>query len=95
MPAAQLAPGTPPVWTQDGGSVVVVKGKEGGCSRVHAEAAGQDQGQVKVNLVEEKPVPPKICTMDIRYPPVAVRLDQPLGQRQVVVQSQQVTVPSR
>lgn len=95
VPAAQLAPGSPQVWTQDGGSVAVIKGKESGCSRVRAESVSQDPGQVKLALVEEKPDPPKICTMDIRYPPVAVRLEKPLDQRSVVVQRHEVKVPSR
>jgi hypothetical protein len=95
VPAAQLAPGSPQAWTQDGGSVLVVKGKEGGCSREHPDAVVQDRGQVKVVLVEEQPDPAKICTMDIRYPPFAVRLDEPLDKRQVVVQTHQVKVPNR
>lgn len=95
VPASQLAPGSPPVWTQDGGSALVAKGKEGGCSRVHAEVVGQDPHQVRLALVEEVPDPPKICTMDLRYPPVAARLDAPLDQRSVVVEKHQVKVPGR
>lgn len=95
VPGAQLAQGSPQVWTQDGGAVVVIKGKESGCSRVRGEPVSQEQGQVKLALIEEKPDPAKVCTMDIRYPPVAVRLDKPLEQRSVVVEKQQVKVPSR
>lgn len=95
VPAAQLAPGAPQVWTQDGGSVLVTKGKEGGCSRSHVEPVSQGPDQVRLALVEQVPDPPKICTMDLRYPPVAVRLDAPLDHRSVAVEKRQVKVPSR
>lgn len=86
--------GKPPqVWTQDGGSVVVTIGEEGGCSSVHAEVAEQNDKKVKVVLVEETPEPTGICTMDLRYPPVAVRLDAPLDQRTVVLEARDVKVP--
>lgn len=81
------------VWTQDGGSVVVATGKEGGCSKVHAEVAEQNAKQVKVVLVDETPEPAGACTMDLRYPAVAVRLDAPLEQRKVVLETRSVNVP--
>lgn len=81
------------VWTQDGGSVVVATGEEGGCSKVHAEVAEQNDQQVKVTLVNETPEPPGICTMDLRHPPLAVRLDKPLDQRTVVLEERDVKVP--
>ncbi len=87
--------GTPRVWTQDGGNVVVTTGQEGGCSKVHAEVADQNAQQVKVVLVNETPEPPGICTMDLRHPPVAVQLDQPLDQRTVVLEERDVQVPRR
>ncbi len=83
----------PRVWTQDGGSAVVTNGQEGGCSKVHAEVADQNAQQVKVVLVNETPDPPGICTMDLRYPPVAVQLDEPLGERTVVLEKREVKVP--
>lgn len=81
------------MWTQDGGSTVVTIGKEGGCSKVHAEVTDQNDKQVRLVLVEETPEPPGICTMDLRYPPVAARLEEPLGQRTVVVEERDVKVP--
>ncbi|MFR9729249.1 hypothetical protein ACL03H_08475 [Saccharopolyspora sp. MS10] len=93
--AAEQSGKTPRVWTQDGGSVVVTNGQEGGCSKVHAEVAEQDAQQVKVVLVNETPEPPGICTMDLRYPPVAVQLDAPLDQRTVVLEERDVKVPPR
>ncbi|GAA4614245.1 hypothetical protein GCM10023108_18110 [Saccharopolyspora hordei] len=81
------------VWTQDGGTVVVATGQEGGCSTVHAEAAEQTADHVKVVLVEETPDPPGICTMDLRYPPVAVRLDAPVEGRKIVLEQRDVKVP--
>ncbi|MFD0919818.1 hypothetical protein [Saccharopolyspora rosea] len=81
------------VWTQDGGTVVVATGQEGGCSHVHGELAEQTADHVKVVLVDQTPEPPGICTMDLRYPPVAVRLDAPLDARKVVLEQKQVKVP--
>jgi hypothetical protein len=81
------------VWTQDGGSVVVATGKEGGCSKVHAEVAEQTDQQVKLALVDETPDPAGACTMDLRYPAVAVKLDKPLDQRKVVLEARSVKVP--
>ncbi|MGI8311256.1 hypothetical protein [Saccharopolyspora hattusasensis] len=81
------------VWTQDDGAVIVATGQEGGCSKVHAELAEQTADHVKVVLVEETPEPPGICTMDLRYPPVAVQLDAPLDARKVVLEQRDVKVP--
>jgi hypothetical protein len=81
------------VWTQDGGMAIVATGQEGGCSKVHAEVAEQTADHVKVILVEETPEPPGICTMDLRYPPVAVQLSQPLEDRKVVLEEKDVKVP--
>lgn len=87
--------GNAKVWTQDGGSVVVATGQEGGCSKVRAEVAEQTDQQVKIRLINETPEPPGICTMDMRYPPLAVRLDKPLQQRTVVLEERDVKVPRR
>ncbi|WP_460956139.1 hypothetical protein [Parasphingorhabdus pacifica] len=84
---------TPQVWTQDGGSALVTIGEEGGCSSVHAEVAEQNDERVKLVLVEETPEPAGICTMDLRYPPVAAKLDKPLDGRTVVLEERDVKVP--
>lgn len=91
---ARLPQGYPTqVWTQNGGTVVVATGQEGGCSNVHAEVAKQNARQVTVVFVEEVPKQPQMCTMDIRYPPVTAQLDAPLGERTVVLQQRDVKVP--
>ncbi|WP_243789154.1 hypothetical protein [Saccharopolyspora gloriosae] len=90
---SQSGSSAPRVWTQDGGSVVVTNGQEGGCSKVHAEIAEQTDQQVKLVLVNETPEPPGICTMDLRHPPLAVQLDAPLDERTVVLEKRDVKVP--
>lgn len=92
--AAALPEGYPrEVWTQNGGTVVVATGQEGGCSQVHAEVAEQTPKKVGIVFVEEMPEPAGICTMDLRYPPVAAKLDAPLGERTVVLEHREVKVP--
>ncbi|QGK69469.1 hypothetical protein GIY23_07995 [Allosaccharopolyspora coralli] len=81
------------VWTQDNGKAVVATGQEGGCSKVHAEVAEQNDQQVRIVLVDETPEPAGACTMDLRYPPVAVALDEELGDRTVVLEQRDVKVP--
>ena len=93
VPESQRAPGAGDVWTQDGGTALGVIGQEGGCSRVHAEVADQNANQVTLALVEETPTPARMCTMDLRYPPVAVQLAEPLGERTVAVEHRDVQVP--
>lgn len=94
LDATALPKGYPAkVWTQEDGTALVATGQEGGCSKVHAELAEQTAEQVKLVLVEETPEPPGICTMDLRYPPVAVRLDAPLDARKVVLEQRDVKVP--
>ncbi|MHA6799072.1 hypothetical protein [Bounagaea algeriensis] len=91
---AQLPEGYPvQVWTQDRGRVLVATGQEGGCGEVHAQLVEQNDEHVTVKLVEETPEPPAYCTMDLRYPPVAVPLTEPLGERTVVLQQDEVHVP--
>lgn len=83
------------VWTQDGGTVVVATGQEGGCSKVHGELAEQSPQLVKVVFVEASPEKPRMCTMDLRYPPVTVQLSAPLGPRKIVLEEHQVKVPDK
>ncbi|MBB5068228.1 hypothetical protein BJ969_001316 [Saccharopolyspora gloriosae] len=91
--ADQSGTNAPRVWTQDGGSVVVTEGQEGGCSKVRAELAEENDQQVKLVLVNETPEPPGICTMDLRHPPLALQLAEPLDQRTVVLEERDVKVP--
>ncbi|EHR50505.1 hypothetical protein SacmaDRAFT_2252 [Saccharomonospora marina XMU15] len=71
--------------TGDGRTLRIV-GQEGGCSKASAELAEQRGDRVAVTMVETKPTSKDIaCTMDMRYPPLTVTLDEPLGQRMVVL----------
>ncbi len=79
------------VWTEGDGSVVGTFGKEGGCSKVRAELTGQDEKTVKILLIETTPAKAEACTMDLRFPPVTVKLDKPLGERTVAVTEKQET----
>ncbi|WP_026448882.1 lipoprotein [Actinopolyspora mortivallis] len=80
------------VWTQNGGSVLVVTGQEGGCGEVRARVTEQTERRVGVELVEETPRDAGPCTMDLRYPPVTAPLDSPLGEREVVLTQRETTV---
>ncbi|GLZ34126.1 hypothetical protein Lesp02_63130 [Lentzea sp. NBRC 105346] len=88
--ASALAPEYPKtVWTQGDGKTVGVIGQEGGCGKVSASVLAQDASSVKIELLETLPLEKKMCTMDIRFPPLTVALDQPLGDRTVVLSSRQ------
>lgn len=82
------------VWTQRDGAVVAATGQEGGCGSVHAEISEQTPKRVGIVFVEETPKGADACTMDIRYQPVTVELDAPLGERTVVLDQREVEVPS-
>ncbi len=75
------------VWTQDDGRPVGLYGQEGGCTHVHADLREQTPRLVRVALVKiaAKSSP---CTMDLRFPALAVQLDAPLGDRTVVLERQ-------
>lgn len=95
MPATQadfsaLPPGYPhEVWTSADGRMVFARGQEGGCDRVHAEVREQTAQRVIVSLVKtQAPTRGQMCTMDIRYPVVSAPLDEPLGQRVVLLRSE-------
>ncbi len=93
LPSAQidssaLPPGYPRlVWTQGDGRRVGLYGQEGGCTHVHADLREQTPRLVRVALVEitAKSGP---CTMDLRFPSLAVQLDAPLRDRTVVLERQ-------
>lgn len=77
------------VWTQDDGNAVGVVAQEGGCGRASVEVPEQTDKQVVILLVETVPAAPQACTMDLRYPKITVELDAPLGDRQIVLKSEQ------
>ncbi|WP_285502080.1 hypothetical protein [Actinokineospora sp. NBRC 105648] len=78
-------------WTDDGGKTVGVQGQEGGCGKASAEVTEQSDTQVVITLVETQPPKPAQCTMDIRYPKLTVELAKPLGERKIVLKSEQRT----
>lgn len=67
------------------GRKLLITAQEGGCVRVSAEVGEQTSREVAVALVHTAPTGSPICTRDIRYPEVPVRLDAPLGARTVVL----------
>jgi hypothetical protein len=70
---------------------LAVQAQEGGCGKASAEVKSQTSSAVEIALVETQPAVPQACTMDIRYPTVSVNLDQPLGERTVVLLFEQRT----
>lgn len=95
LPAAQIdGSGLPQgyprmVWTQGDGHTVGAYGQEGGCTEVHPEVREQSADAVRLALVEVTSSPGP-CTMDLRFPPLAARLDAPLGDRTVILERQTV-----
>ncbi|WP_410654680.1 hypothetical protein [Amycolatopsis sp. lyj-112] len=73
------------VYTSNGGTILNIRGQEGGCGHATAEAAQQDGNRVTVNLTELKGQTGQMCTMDIRHPVISVTLAAPLGERTVVL----------
>ncbi|RZQ63107.1 hypothetical protein [Amycolatopsis suaedae] len=65
-----------------------VVAEEGGCGRASAEVVEQSAERVVIKLVETEPSGGVACTMDIRYPKLSVQLQQPLGDREIVLQSE-------
>ncbi|WP_197319224.1 hypothetical protein [Saccharomonospora sp. NB11] len=80
------------VSVSDEGHTLTVVAQEGGCTKVSAEATEQTEKTVTVTLVESKPADKNVmCTMDMRYPPLTVELDEPLGEREIVLAYEQAT----
>lgn len=77
------------VWTEAAGAVVGAYGQAGGCIEATGSVTEQT-GQRVVFVVTETTTSTGMCTMDIRYPPLTVKLDAPLGDRTVVLQRTQV-----
>ncbi|MFF5992440.1 hypothetical protein [Prauserella flavalba] len=97
VPAAQIDSGALPrgypveVSAGEGGTLTIT-GQEGGCSQASAEVGEQRGDRVTVTMVETKPADKNtMCTMDMRYPPITVRLDEPLGDRLLVLKYTQRT----
>lgn len=90
VPKSQLnAGGLPDAFPREAkarDSKLTITAQEGGCSEASAEVSDQAADTVTVLLVETEPADKMMCTMDVRYPPVTVELDQPLGDRTLVLE---------
>ncbi len=97
MPAAQIDDSALPegypqlVWTEEDGMSIGVVAQEGGCGKASVEIPEQTDEQVVVLMVETVPAKPQACTMDLRYPKITSELDAPLGDRTVVLKTEQRT----
>lgn len=88
--AAKLPEGFPKkVGMVSDGKVLSIGAQEGGCGKASLEVKEQGADKVVVNIVETEPGGNVACTMDIRYPTLTVELDQPLGERTVVLEHEQ------
>jgi hypothetical protein len=93
LPGARIDGGALPeaypqsVATSGDGRKLLIVAQEGGCGEASAELAEQSPERVVVTLVETEPPEEKeiACTMDIRFETVSVTLDEPLGERTVVL----------
>ncbi|GAA1225100.1 hypothetical protein GCM10009676_03580 [Prauserella halophila] len=83
--AGGLPDGFPREATAENTSLTITA-QEGGCGEASAEVTDQGADTVTVLLVETEPAGKKMCTMDIRHPPVTVELEQPLGERTLVLE---------
>ncbi|WP_235079316.1 hypothetical protein [Amycolatopsis orientalis] len=73
------------VYSDNGGTVLVVRAEEGGCGHALGEAVEQTPQKVVVDLSETKAQTGQMCTMDLRHPVISVALAAPLGERTVVL----------
>lgn len=95
VPAAQIDDSALPegypqlVWTEEDGMSIGVVAQEGGCGKASVEIPEQTDEQVVVLMVETVPAKPQACTMDLRYPKITSELDAPLGDRTVVLKTEQ------
>lgn len=92
LPSAQLdstkLPADYPreVFVTADGKALYFRAEEGGCGHASAEVAQQDARQVAINVTElQSSRKGQMCTMDIRYPLISVPLDDPLGNRKVIL----------
>ena len=77
------------VWTQGDGRTVGVVAQEAGCGKASASVLEQSATVVKIELLETLPLDKQMCTMDIRFPPLTVQLNESLGERTVALTSRQ------
>jgi hypothetical protein len=77
------------VWTEGDGTTVGVYGQDGGCTEATAEATEQGAQRVVLKITETT-TSTGPCTLELRFPPLTVKLDAPLGDRTVVLERAQV-----
>lgn len=84
--ASSLPEGYPTIaWTEGDGTTVGAYGvASGGCVEVSGELAEENAQRVVLQIIE-RTTSTGPCTMEIRYPPVTVKLSAPLGDRTVVL----------
>lgn len=89
LDASALPKGYPRKASTTDDDTVVITASESGCTKVTAELVKQTESEVEVLLVHTTPADKPMCTMDIRFPKVAVELDEPLGERKLVLKAEQ------
>lgn len=70
------------------GSKLIIRAQESGCEKATAELGKQTADAVTVTLVRTQPKEKMMCTMDIRYPPLTVELDDPIGKRTLILKGE-------
>ncbi|OQO94165.1 hypothetical protein B1813_05785 [Saccharomonospora piscinae] len=85
--SAALPEGYPlDVAVSEQGRTLTIVAQEGGCTKASATVEEQTERKVAITLVESKPADKNVaCTMDMRYPPLTVELEEPLSDRKVVL----------
>lgn len=93
VPASQIkvvgmAPQQPTaVQTAEGGRVLIFHEEQAGCDKVTAQVAGQDSGQVMIDVTRDSSGSAgRMCPMIVRVVPITAMLSAPLGTRTVVFQ---------
>ncbi|MGH3432419.1 MAG: hypothetical protein ACRDQB_06240 [Thermocrispum sp.] len=82
---ADALPQGHPKKVQVKGSTLAITAQESGCEKATAELGKQGDSQVVVTLLVTQPKEAEMCTMDIRFPSLSVQLDEPIGERTVVL----------
>ncbi|WP_370942796.1 hypothetical protein AB5J62_27415 [Amycolatopsis sp. cg5] len=89
VPAPQIdTAALPPEYPKNvttAGNDLLIKAEEGGCEKLRATVAEQNEQRVAVRLVKLDTRPGEMCPMYIREVTLTVTLDQPLGQRTLVL----------
>lgn len=68
---------------------LTITAQESGCGKASAELRNQTDTRVVVLLVHTVPKGDVMCTMDIRFPRLTVELDEPLGERTLVLEGEE------